>query len=113
MQLPSALSSTFSSVGSPLEAMSYSLDCFLVTLALQSNIEMIYFRIIWGLLMPIFYITAFLALYGIAAIGNYVRKSMSVITTTFIYMYIFLQPTLISGFMALLSFRVISDVTWI
>jgi len=70
MQLPTALTSTFSSVGSPLEAMSYSLDCFLVTLAQKVDIEMIYFRIIWGLMMPIMYIIVFLTLYGIAALAN-------------------------------------------
>jgi hypothetical protein len=38
---------------------------------------------------------------------------LGVAYTTFIYMFIYLQPTLVGGFMALLSSRTISGVEWV
>jgi len=105
LALPSGLSIFFNSVGSPIEAMSYSLDCFLAALALDADIEMLYFRVIWGIIMPLMYIAIFFIIYGIGVLAEKARKSFSAITTTFIYMYIYLQPTLIGSLISLISFR--------
>lgn len=93
--------------------MSYSLDCFLVHLALDADIEMLYFRVLWGILMPMMYIGIFFLLFGIAILIGKVQKGTSFATTTFIYMYIYLQPTLIGSLVALVSFRQISGYFWI
>ena len=85
--------------------MAYSLDCFLVGI---TSIEILYFRMIWALIMPSFYITIFFGLYFIAILLDKTKYNLSVISTTLIYMYIYLQPNLVGGLISLLSFRLIS-----
>ena len=63
---------------------------------------------IWALIMPLFYITIFFGLYAIAILLDKTKYNVSVISTTLIYMYIYLQPNLIGGLISLLSFRLIS-----
>ncbi|CAD8191360.1 unnamed protein product [Paramecium octaurelia] len=110
LSLPSALSEAFKTVGSPVESMSYSLDCFLIHM---SKIDILYFRMIWALIMPLIYIVTFCILYTLAIIVRIVIPNKSAITTTLIYLFTFLQPTLLGGFISLLSFRQISDIYWI
>lgn len=96
-----------------MEAMSYSLDCFLVGLAESWEIEIIYFRIIWGFIMPVFYILAYFLISGILIATRLIMPNSGIISTAFVYMYIYLQPTLIRGLASLVSFREISGVIWI
>ncbi|CAD8108833.1 unnamed protein product [Paramecium primaurelia] len=110
LSLPSALTSAFKTVGSPVESMSYSLDCFLIKI---SDINVMYFRMIWALIMPIIYILTFFILYGIAILVHLADASKSAISTTFIYLFTFLQPTLLGGFVSLLSFRQVSNIYWV
>ncbi|CAD8125007.1 unnamed protein product [Paramecium sonneborni] len=110
LSLPSALTNAFKTVGSPVESMSYSLDCFLIKI---SDINVMYFRMIWALIMPMMYIITFFLLYGIAVILHKATASKSAISTTFIYLFTFLQPTLLGGFISLLSFRQISNIYWV
>lgn len=74
--------------------MAVSFDCFFLEM---SDIDVIYFRMIWAEFMPIFYLTVFLLVYLIVCLvkPNYYNKS--VLYTTFIYMFIYLQPTLLGG----------------
>lgn len=67
--------------------MSYSLDCFLINL---TEINIMYFRMIWALIMPIIYILTFFILYGVAVLIGMATASKSAITTTFIYLFTFL-----------------------
>ena len=90
--------------------MSYSLDCFLVDL---SEIEILYFRMIWALLMPILYLAVFFFGYFIGVITKYLPFKEGIIYTTFIYMFIYLQPTLVGGFISLASSRHISGYPWV
>ncbi|CAD8125242.1 unnamed protein product [Paramecium sonneborni] len=110
LSLPSALSEAFETVGSPIESMSYSLDCFLIQM---TNIDILYFRMIWALIMPLIYIITFFILYAIAIMARLINSNKSAISTTLIYLFTFLQPTLLGGFISLLSFRYISDIYWI
>jgi hypothetical protein len=71
----------------------------------MSEINIIYFRMIWSLIMPLFYLSGFFILYGIAIIVGIAKRNLGILTTALIYMYIFMQPTLIGGFISLLSFR--------
>lgn len=82
--------------------MAYSLDCFLVDI---TSIEILYFRMIWALVMPIFYLAVFFLGYAIAVGVNYMPFKVGIIYTTFIYMFIYLQPTLVGGFISLASSR--------
>lgn len=67
--------------------MSFSLDCFLITL---SHIDIIYFRMIWALIMPVFYTVAFLLIYVIAIVIRLTKPNKSAITTTSIYLFTYL-----------------------
>ncbi|CAD8125608.1 unnamed protein product [Paramecium sonneborni] len=110
LKLPSNLESTINIASSPIQTMSYSLDCFLTSMF---NIEIHYARMIWQIIMPFIYINFFFLCYTIAAQLKMVILNKSVITTTFIYMYIYLQPSLIGGFVQLISYRQISGYKWI
>lgn len=67
--------------------MAYSLDCFLVTM---TNIEILYFRLIWALLMPIIYLAVFLFGYLLAVLLKKVEFKEGIIYTAFIYMFLYL-----------------------
>jgi hypothetical protein len=67
--------------------MSYSLDCFLVSL---SSVEILYFRLIWALVMPMIYLTTFLLGYILAIVMKKVDFKEGIIYTAFIYMFLYL-----------------------
>ncbi|CAD8201964.1 unnamed protein product [Paramecium pentaurelia] len=104
------LTNSINSKGNPIQTMTYSLDCFLIQMF---SVEIHYARIIWQLIMPFIYIIFFLGIYNIIVKFCSTEYSLSVITTTFIYIYIQNQPNLIGGFISLISFRSISGYQWI
>ncbi|CAD8214829.1 unnamed protein product [Paramecium octaurelia] len=110
LKLPIALESTVNAMGSPIQAMTYSLDCFLQQ-AFQTEIQ--YARMIWQIIMPSIYISVFLHGYLFLILRKHLSFNICVITTTFIYMYIYLQPSVIGGFVQLISYREISGYKWI
>ncbi|CAD8110353.1 unnamed protein product [Paramecium primaurelia] len=110
IKLPSGLQSTINVVGSPIQTMTYSLDCFLSHVF---TFEIQYGRMIWQIIMPFLYITFFLFCYLLAVKLKHLTFNRSVITTTLIYMYIYLQPSLIGGFVQLISYREISGYKWV
>ncbi|CAK72942.1 unnamed protein product (macronuclear) [Paramecium tetraurelia] len=110
LQVPIGLASVVNSVGNPIESMAYSLDCFLVSI---TEISIIYFRIIWGLIMATMYITIFFGLGGLAVLFKRAKIDFSYVSTSLIYLFIYLQPNIIGGLISLLSYRKISDEYWI
>ncbi|CAD8073527.1 unnamed protein product [Paramecium sonneborni] len=110
LQVPSGLASVVNSVGSPIESMGYSLDCFLISI---TDIPIIYFRIIWSLLMAFSYIIIFFIIEGIRVITKSISFNISYVSTALIYVFIYLQPNIIGGLISLISFRIISDEYWI
>ncbi|CAD8065756.1 unnamed protein product [Paramecium sonneborni] len=110
LKLPPGLQSTINAAGSPIQTMTYSLDCFLSQI-FQFQIQ--YARMIWQVIMPFLYITFFLFFYLAAVKFLNFTFNRSVISTTLIYMYIYLQPSLIGGFVQLISYRDISGYKWI
>ncbi|CAD8203708.1 unnamed protein product [Paramecium pentaurelia] len=110
LKLPNGLQSTINVVGSPIQTMTYSLDCFL---SHAFTFEIQYGRMIWQIIMPFLYITFFLFCYLLAVKLKHLTFNRSVITTTLIYMYIYLQPSLIGGFVQLISYREISGYKWV
>lgn len=90
--------------------MSYSLDCFLVSI---SNIEILYFRLIWALVMPMIYLATFLLGYILAIFSKKVDFKEGIIYTAFIYMFLYLQPTLVGGFIGLASSRSLGGLSWV
>ncbi|CAD8166312.1 unnamed protein product [Paramecium pentaurelia] len=110
LKLPVGIESTFNAMGSPIQAMTYSLDCFL-SYAFQLEIQ--YARMIWQIIMPSLYISVFLQGYLFLILAQRTSFNICVITTTFIYMYIYLQPSVIGGLVQLISYREISGYKWI
>ncbi|CAD8110877.1 unnamed protein product [Paramecium sonneborni] len=110
LKLPSGLKSTINVVGSPIQTLTYSLDCFLSHI-FQFQIQ--YARMVWQVIMPFLYITFFFFCYLLAVKCKKITFNRSVISTTLIYMYIYLQPSLIGGFVQLVSYREISGYKWI
>lgn len=97
-------------LGNPTQSMAYSLDCFLVTFA---TIDLLYFRMAWALLMPLFYMILFFIGYFTGVLMRIAPFKIGIIYTTFIYMFIYLQPTLVGGFISLLSSRTVSGIEWV
>lgn len=90
--------------------MAYSLDCFLIKV---TDIEIIYFRIIWSLLLATSYIKTFFIIQGIQILTKSIKYNTAFVSTALIYVFIYLQPNLIGGLISLISYRIISDEYWI
>ncbi|CAD8146912.1 unnamed protein product [Paramecium pentaurelia] len=110
ISIPTAFVSSMEVLGNPTQSMAYSLDCFLVTFA---TIDLLYFRMAWALLMPLFYMILFFIGYFTGVLMKIAPFKIGIIYTTFIYMFIYLQPTLVGGFISLLSSRSISGIEWV
>ena len=80
--------------------MAFSMDCFLLGI---SEINVIYFRLIWNMLYPLSYLITFLGGYLILLIFKIVPWKITVLTTTLMYLFIYLQPNLVGGFMKVVS----------
>ncbi|CAD8084363.1 unnamed protein product [Paramecium sonneborni] len=110
LQFSDGLNNTLEIVGNPLQTTTYSLDCFLAN---TFQIDIQYMRMIWQIILPIFYIQAFLGLYLLASQIKFLKFNQSVTPTTLIYLYIYFQPNLVQGLIELVSFRKISGFQWI
>lgn len=87
MPIPKGVVTATDTVGNPGKSMGYSLDCYLVTL---SNIDLIYFKVIWQMVMPFFYIISFMIIYFGLVAANVMPFKYTVVTTALIYMFIYL-----------------------
>ncbi|CAK65900.1 unnamed protein product (macronuclear) [Paramecium tetraurelia] len=110
ISIPTNLISSVDIVANPTQSMAYSLDCFLIEITIT---EILYFRMIWALVMPLIYLLIFFMGYFLGVITTFLPARMNIIYTTFIYMFIYLQPTLIGGFIALLSSRTLGGVDFV
>ncbi|CAD8143908.1 unnamed protein product [Paramecium octaurelia] len=110
ISIPAAFVSSMEVLGNPTQSMAYSLDCFLVTFA---TMDLLYFRMAWALLMPLFYMIVFFFGYFSVVLMRIAPFKIGIIYTTFIYMFIYLQPTLVGGFISLLSSRTVSGIEWV
>ncbi|CAD8067727.1 unnamed protein product [Paramecium sonneborni] len=110
ISIPTDLISSVDIVANPTQSMAYSLDCFLIEIAFT---EILYFRMIWGLMMPLIYLLIFFFGYLFGILITVLPARMNVVYTTFIYMFIYLQPTFIGGFIALLSSRTLGGVEFV
>ncbi|CAD8115627.1 unnamed protein product [Paramecium sonneborni] len=97
-------------VGSPIQRISYSMDCYLI---LMSSLNMHYIRLIWQLILPCIYFLILAIFYSILIYLNYIKYRGPIVMTAIIYMYIYFQPSLIGSIIALVSTRTISGIPWI
>ncbi|KAM3129372.1 hypothetical protein pb186bvf_018520 [Paramecium bursaria] len=110
LNLPPGLKSMFTFSGNPIKSAMNALDCFLVDL---SNIQIIYFRNIWFLFMPIYYSTVIFIIYFLLIQLKYMEFKLTLLSTTLIFIFIYVQPDIIGSFISLLSYRKISQVFWV
>ena len=82
--------------------MSYSLDCFLIKI---TDIEIVYFRMIWSMFMPFVYIIIYLFVYLVALMLNKTKYNFGNISTCLLYLYSYIQPNFIGGLTSLLAYR--------
>ncbi|CAD8213993.1 unnamed protein product [Paramecium octaurelia] len=108
--LPKGLTKTTDAAGNPTKSSSFSLDCLLQPM---TDINMLYFRMIWALVMPCIYLIIYFVQYFFGVMIGKIPYKAPMITTAFIYMFIFTQPTLVGGFIQLGSSRIISGVNWV
>jgi hypothetical protein len=88
--------SFFETVGNPVKSMAVSYDCFFIDIA--PDISVLYFRMIWALFMPFLYLSIFLSGYFLAIKIGMANYNINIVYTTFIYMFTYLQPTLLAGY---------------
>ncbi|CAD8109520.1 unnamed protein product [Paramecium sonneborni] len=105
-----SLGNFVNAVSNPIQTMTHSLDCFLKDIF---PFEIHYSVMLWQIIMPFIYIILFLTLYTIDLLIFKSEFSLNIITTTLIYMYIYVQPFLVGGLISLISFRHISGFLWI
>ncbi|CAD8189351.1 unnamed protein product [Paramecium pentaurelia] len=110
LHFSAGLNNTMNVVGNPLQTSSYSLDCFLVE---YKDLQIEYARMIWQIILPILYIVVFICFYFLAILIKKDKFNPSIAATAAIYIYIYVQPNLINGFIELLSYRNISGFKWI
>ncbi|CAD8083245.1 unnamed protein product [Paramecium sonneborni] len=108
--LPKGLTKTTDAAGNPTKSSSFSLDCLLEPM---TDINMLYFRMIWALVMPCIYLIIYFVQYFFGVMIGKIPYKAPMISTAFIYMFIFAQPTLVGGFIQLGSSRIISGVNWV
>ena len=76
----------FTYSGNPIKSAMNSLDCFLLEL---SNIQILYFRNIWFIFMPIYYSTVIFLIYFILIKLKYMEFKITVLSTTLIFIFIY------------------------
>ncbi|KAM3147887.1 hypothetical protein pb186bvf_000215 [Paramecium bursaria] len=110
LDIPGTFGFILTNVSNPLQAMSYSLDCFMIKI---TDIDIVYFRMIWSMLMPFVYILIYLFAYLVALIFNKTTYNFGTISTCLLYLYSYIQPNFIGGLTSLLAYRQISSINWI
>ncbi|CAD8069965.1 unnamed protein product [Paramecium sonneborni] len=110
LQIPSGVQTATQTAGNPTGSMAYSLDCLLIKI---TEIELLYFKMIWALIMPLSYLGAIIFGYLIICIIGITKFSQSIIYTALIYMFLYMHPTLVQGFISQASIRTISGLQWV
>lgn len=61
----------------------------------MTDVEIVYFKMIWALVMPSAYLVIFFIGYFCVTIFKLTKYNVSVIYTAIIYMFLYLHPTLV------------------
>ncbi|EGR28941.1 hypothetical protein IMG5_166610, partial [Ichthyophthirius multifiliis] len=111
LTIPSFFQSASNTVGNPSKQMSMSMDCFFKEVA--GNIPITYFSLIWQLLNPMFFIVGAILGYGVCVLVKKIRHNTGYIWCTCIFLFITLQPSIVSAFITASSCRVIAKEEYI
>ncbi|KAM3136869.1 hypothetical protein pb186bvf_010954 [Paramecium bursaria] len=110
IELPQFINSLIITTSNPIQSISYSVDCLLIKF---EYIDILYLRQIYSILIPLIYSTMFLICFNILLILKKSRYTFSIISTSVLYIYSYMQPNLIGGLISILAYRVISNIYWI
>ncbi|EAR87781.2 WD domain, G-beta repeat protein (macronuclear) [Tetrahymena thermophila SB210] len=99
-------------VGSPVQNMIYTLDCYLINLN-QQDIPIVFMRILWGLSIPFLYLAGMLIIYIIFLKLKFMRHNISYIYSGLVFLFIFMQPNMIQNLLGAMSCREIDNQKYI
>ncbi|EAS04487.2 transmembrane protein, putative (macronuclear) [Tetrahymena thermophila SB210] len=118
LNTPATLSNITNTVGNPSKQMGMSINCFLVDFS--GNIPITYFSLLWMLVNPLLYLglaLVFFLFYSFYLIIikklQEVKKNLSYIWCTFIFLFITFQPSIVSAYIATSSCRTIGDTEYV
>ncbi|KAL4487247.1 hypothetical protein ABPG72_017966 [Tetrahymena utriculariae] len=111
IQLPKIFQFFSVSIGSPLDTLKYSQDCRSVFLA--QYIKTAYGRILWQQVIALGYILFLLIFYFFIVISKLVRANKNYLINGFIFVFLFMQPNIISGLTSMMTCRQIGEKLYI
>ncbi|KAL4492983.1 hypothetical protein ABPG72_020762 [Tetrahymena utriculariae] len=118
LSTPAVLSNISNTVGNPSKQIGMSLNCFLINFS--GNIPITYFSLSWMLVNPLLYFGLvllfflFYSFYLIIIRKQYeVKRNLSYIWCTFIFLFITFQPSIVSAYVATSSCRTIGDAEYV
>jgi hypothetical protein len=92
-------------IGSPIEQLFYSIDCFLASSFPKGTFPVIYAKLLFIIVSPVIYLLIFLLLYLVYLGFSKKRVSHkgSVVITSSLFIFLYLQPNVINYAISLLS----------
>ena len=99
------------SVGNPIERILFSSDCFLSNLS--KKIKPIYLKSIFGILLPFFFIILFFVGYFSYIKFKKEKFRPSIISSAVLFIFIYLQPNLISQLISIVSCKKVTGIYFI
>ncbi|EWS71460.1 WD domain, G-beta repeat protein (macronuclear) [Tetrahymena thermophila SB210] len=111
IQLPKIFQFLSVSIGSPLDTLKYSQDCRSVFLA--QYIKPAYGRILWQQIIALGYIQFLMIFYFFVVITKIVRANKNYLINGFIFVFLFMQPNILSGLTSMMTCRQIGEKSYI
>ncbi|KAL4468018.1 hypothetical protein ABPG73_002311 [Tetrahymena malaccensis] len=111
VKLPKIFSFLSVSIGSPLDTLKYSQDCRSVFLS--QYIKPAYGRILWQQAIAFGYIQFLLMFYFFMVISKIIRANKNYLINGFIFVFLFMQPNIISGLTSMMTCRQIGEKLYI
>ncbi|EAR96745.3 transmembrane protein, putative (macronuclear) [Tetrahymena thermophila SB210] len=116
LSIPSGFIELPQFVGNPVKLTMSSLDCLLIEI--QSDIPIIYFRLVFSQIIPIIYILIIFLGLLIKHLCQKRKNNLQqfpyyALSTACLFLIIFIQPDLVAQFIALISCRTIGDRVYI
>ncbi|KAL4430442.1 hypothetical protein ABPG74_013292 [Tetrahymena malaccensis] len=112
VQLPSFITFLPNFVGSPIQNMMYTLDCWFAR-SVQGGIPIVFQRTIWSLSIPVIYLTGVYLIYLSLVTLKYVKFQTSYLQSGLVFLFLYLQPNMISNLLSVMSCRKIDQKLYI
>ncbi|EAR84068.2 WD domain, G-beta repeat protein (macronuclear) [Tetrahymena thermophila SB210] len=112
VQLPSFITFLPNFVGSPIQNMMYTLDCWFAR-SVQGGVPIIFQRTIWSLSIPVIYLTGVYLIYISLVLLKYVKLQTSYLQSGLVFLFLYLQPNMISNLLSVMSCRKIDQKLYI